>query len=148
MSGESISKGRQLYHVILGWTIIVAVLAAVAWFVWAKQHYDPERRLAGRWVFDETAAWNAGQPGGYQLEFSDRTVRVFDPAGSQIYSQPWASHKFGSTEGEFPIVLSFKKLPDDFYSFASVALSRDETRMRFRIDGDGPSRANEFRRAR
>jgi len=148
MAAEVVSERRMMIRGIVGWTLIVLAVGGGLWFWSAIRSADPERRLAGRWVFDEQAEWNAGKPGGYQIEFADRTVRVFDPAGAQIHSQPWSTFKYGSTDGEFPTSLMLMKTSSEADGFAHVALSRDETRMRFLIAGDGPSRANEFRRAK
>lgn len=147
---ETISKGRQLYYSVLGWTMIVAVLGGGAWIAWGMYRYNPERRLAGVWRYDESSPWNAGHPGnGFRVEFVGRNIRVFDANGSNAFSYDWTNCKVSvNPDGQFPTSLYLMTTESELDGFVGVNLNDDETAMRFRADFDVPTRAGEFRRVR
>jgi hypothetical protein len=146
----AISKGQELYHTILGWTAIVAVLAAIGSFVWAKHHYNAERRMAGTWSYDASSRRNTGGTGqGTTIVFAGKNISVFDAGGRRLYSFDWTVHRYHNINDEdFPIGLSLSKTENILDGAASMMLSKDDSRMLFRIDEGGPTRAAEFHRVR
>lgn len=130
---------------LVGRVIVLLVLGLIIWAGTTIYITNPERRLAGRWTFDSTHRMNAQSPGGSQLEFTGKQIRVTDSQGSEITTLHWVRFQYGNrSEGEFPTSLTLYLEGSDH--LAIVSLSEDETRMAFIVAGDGPSRANVFRK--
>jgi len=147
MSPTAESTRRDRIAGLIGLAVIVAIVGGIGFFAWASYKTNPERRLAGVWVYDDASPTNQGGTGqGYQLEFAGKTINVFDGSKRKVLSYAWKDYRYTDGSGEFPLLLILKKTDNEMDGFAMVRLGPDDSRILFAIAGDGPSKESEFHR--